>query len=56
MIGLLQEKEHFKRSELVEAAKVAGIPTISDTLYNKVVKELCASKGGSWWLKQGADG
>ena len=54
MISLLQEKEHFKRNELVEAAKVAGIHAVSDTLYSKVVKELCVSRGGSWWLKQGA--
>eukprot|EP00887_Chlorella_sp_A99_P006149 scaffold22.g6149.t1 len=50
VIELLQEKEHFKRAELLEAATAKGIP-VSDSLYSKVVKDLCSSRGSIWSLK-----
>ena len=28
----------------------------TDTLYNKVVKDMCFSRGNSWYLKPGAEG
>jgi len=54
VVELLEEKEAFKKSEAVEMAKSLGI-AITDTLYNKVVKDLCVSKNQAWHLKHGAD-
>ena len=50
VIELLREAEQLKRSDIMEAAKQRGIP-VSDTLYSKVVKELCSSRGSIWSLK-----
>ena len=50
VIELLRETEQLKRSDIMEAAKQRGIP-VSDTLYSKVVKELCSSRGSIWSLK-----
>lgn len=50
VIELLKEQEQLRRSDIVEAAKAKGL-AVSDTLYSKVVKELCTSRGSIWSLK-----
>ncbi len=50
MIELLHEREQLKRSDIVDAARQKDL-TVSDTLYSKVVKELCTSRGALWSLK-----
>lgn len=50
LIALLQENEQLKRSDIFEAARAKGL-VVSDTLYSKVVKELCTSRGSIWTLK-----
>lgn len=54
VIGLFEDKESLKRAEILQAAKTAGL-TINDSLYNKVMRTMCESKGGQWSLKTGAD-
>ncbi|KAL6745748.1 Sin-like protein conserved region-domain-containing protein [Haematococcus lacustris] len=54
VIDLLSEKESFKRAEVTEKANAQGIP-VTDSLYSKVVKDICASKGQLWFLKNGTD-
>ncbi|PSC72452.1 DNA-directed RNA polymerase III subunit RPC5 [Micractinium conductrix] len=49
LIELLKENEQLRRSDIFEAAKAKGL-TVSDTLYSKVVKELCTSRGSIWSL------
>jgi DNA-directed RNA polymerase-3 subunit RPC5 len=50
VIELLKGQEQLRRSDIVEAAKQKGL-SVSDTLYSKVVKELCTSRGSIWSLK-----
>ena len=50
IIDLLQIKELVKRTDILKEAKAQGLD-ISDSLYSKVVKELCQSRGGSWALR-----
>jgi len=54
VLELLKERESFKRSEVVDTAQAQGI-NVTDTLYNKVVKDLCTSRGHLWSLRNGAD-
>jgi hypothetical protein len=50
VVELLKEQEQLRRSDIFEAAKGKGL-SVSDTLYSKVVKELCTSRGSIWVLK-----
>ena len=50
MLELLREQEQLRRGEIMEAAKQAGL-TVSETVYGRVVKELCQSKGSVWTIK-----
>lgn len=54
VLELLKDKETFRRSDVMDAALAAKV-TVTDTLYNKVVKDLCMSRGNNWFLKSGAD-
>jgi hypothetical protein len=47
---MLQEKESFKRGELMELAKQKGV-SVSEATSIKVIKEICQSKGSIWILK-----
>jgi len=42
-----------KRSEVFDSARAEGL-NVSDGVYQKVVKELCTSRGNLWSLKTGA--
>ena len=46
----------LRRSDILEAARVRGLTAVSDQLYQKVVKELCCSRGSLWSLKPGGSG
>lgn len=53
LIDLLIRKKSVKKAEiLAEASKVLGaeVPT---SVYNKVMKDTCVTKGGEWLLKSG---
>jgi len=54
VVDLLQDKESLKRHDIMEAANHQNLP-VTDTLYNKVVKDLCVSRNQAWTLKFGAD-
>lgn len=54
VLQLFAEKETLKRAEIYSAAKGAGL-SINDSLYNKVMRAVCESKGGQWSLRTGAD-
>lgn len=53
MIGVLREKDGVKKTELKQLAAQKGID-MTDTLFTKVIKDLCTSKGAVWSLKTGA--
>jgi len=52
VLELLQDKEQLRRSDVVDAATARGI-AMTDGLYQKVMKELCSSRGSVWSLKAG---
>jgi hypothetical protein len=54
IIELLQEREQFKRAEIVDVAKQRGVTMPSDAHYLKVIKMVCASKGSNWVMKAGS--
>lgn len=54
VVDLLKDKEQFKRAEVMELANKAKV-AVTETLYNKVVKDLCTSRGNYWIMKTGAD-
>jgi DNA-directed RNA polymerase-3 subunit RPC5 len=50
VVILLEERELFKKSEVLELATRKGIE-VNDILYSKVIKHVCRSRGGHWGLK-----
>eukprot|EP00899_Mesostigma_viride_P025237 jgi/Mesvir1/5899/Mv00670-RA.1 len=42
-----------RKSDIMEASKIALKMEISAAIYNKVVKDLCVAKNGAWLLKSG---
>jgi DNA-directed RNA polymerase III subunit RPC5 len=50
VVMLLEERELFKKSEVLELATRKGIE-VDDILYSKVTKHVCRSRGGHWGLK-----
>lgn len=55
VVDALRDRERLKKGELLEAAEAAGVK-VTDTMYNKVVKDICNSHGNHWLLKPGVDG
>lgn len=53
LIGLLKEKPNVRRADVMDAARAEGV-NISDGIYQKVMKDLCTSRGNIWTLKSGA--
>lgn len=49
---LFQDKSGVRRAEVMDSARAEGL-NISDSLYQKVIKELCTSRGNIWSLKTG---
>jgi DNA-directed RNA polymerase-3 subunit RPC5 len=54
VVDNLRDKDSFKRSEIFDQAATRKI-VMTDSLYNKIVKELCTSKGNQWFLRTGAE-
>jgi DNA-directed RNA polymerase III subunit RPC5 len=55
VLDLLKEKESFRRADVMDVVKTVKKLEVNDTLYNKVVKELCFSRGNQWLLKSSSD-
>ena len=51
LLSMLREKESLRRAEIMEAARNAGM-SVPDSLYSRVVKDICQSKGSNWSLKR----
>eukprot|EP00798_Chlamydomonas_sp_ICE-L_P001762 gene1762-33176_t len=54
VLEVVADKESFKRAEVTELATSRKI-NVTETMYNRVVKDMCQSKGLQWQLKGGAD-
>lgn len=54
VIDLLRDKDSLKRIDITKQAEVMGI-TVVDSLYNRIVKDMCTSRGTVWQMKPGAD-
>ncbi|GLC33480.1 hypothetical protein PLESTB_000079400 [Pleodorina starrii] len=55
VVELLEGKESFKRSEFNDLARTNNM-TFTESQYNKVVKDICESRGNTWFIKSGATG
>lgn len=53
VLHLLQEKETVKRSDVTDAATARNI-NVTDAMYQRVMKELCTSRGSNWSIKTGS--
>lgn len=53
LLNLLKDKPGVKRSEVFDSARAEGL-NVPDGVYQKVMKELCTSRGNLWSLKSGA--
>ncbi|KAE8008813.1 hypothetical protein FH972_005288 [Carpinus fangiana] len=53
VIDLLRARSHVKKAEVFEAAKLALKRDITNNEYNKVMNDICVSKGSAWVLKSG---
>ena len=51
LLSILREKETFRRAEIMEAARNASL-TVPESLYSRVVKDICKSQGSTWSLKK----
>ena len=47
-----QGKDSLKKADVANAAAAEDVP-FSDAVYSRVIKELCDSRGSSWFLKTG---
>ncbi len=54
VVELLRERDYVRRNDVFDNAKALSIE-ITDSLYNRVIKELCSSNGNQWRLKTGAE-
>lgn len=53
LMDIVQKKEIIKRNDIVSAAKAKGLK-ITERLFEAVMREICVSKdGGFWMLKTG---
>ena len=55
VVELLEAKESFKRSEFNDLSRTNNM-SFSESQYNKVVKDICESRGNTWHIKNGASG
>ena len=54
LLNTLRDKPNVRRTDVLDAARAEGLQNVSDTVYHKVMKDLCTSKGNVWTLKTGA--
>ena len=50
-MALLAKKGSVKKAEIADTCKSLKLD-ISDTQISKLLKELCASRGAAWFLKE----
>ena len=53
LLNTLRDKPNVRRADVFDAARAEGL-NVSDSVYQKVMKDLCTSKGNVWTLKLGA--
>lgn len=53
VLNTLRDKPNVRRADVFDAARAEGL-NVSDSVYQKVMKDLCTSKGNLWTLKTGA--
>ncbi len=53
LLNILKGKSGVRRAEVLDVARAEGV-NVSDGVYQKVMKDLCTSKGNVWTLKTGA--
>lgn len=54
LFNILRDKPNIRRTDVLDAARAEGLQNVSDSVYHKVMKDLCTSKGNVWTLKTGA--
>ncbi|MEW5320268.1 MAG: hypothetical protein WDW38_011351 [Sanguina aurantia] len=54
LLELLQERESFKKGELTDMAAAKGVQSQA-FVFDKVVKDICFSKGNQWHMKTGLE-
>ncbi len=54
VLDLLADRDQFRKQEVLDQAKVLNV-SVTDTVYSKVLKELCVNRNNTWSLKHGAD-
>ena len=52
VLEVLEANEIVKRGDVMELASARGV-AVSDQMYSRVMRELCCSKGSSWYMKPG---
>eukprot|EP00890_Picochlorum_soloecismus_P004652 jgi/Picsp_1/5188/NSC_02551-R1_dna-directed rna polymerase iii subunit rpc5 len=52
VLEVLESNEVVKRGDVMELASSRGV-AVSDQMYSRVMRELCCSKGSSWYMKPG---
>ena len=52
VLEVLESNEVVKRGDVMELASARGV-AVSDQMYSRVMRELCCSKGSSWFMKPG---
>lgn len=53
LLNTFKDKPNVRRADVFDAARAEGL-NVSDGVYQKVMKDLCVSKGNVWTLKTGA--
>ena len=53
LLSILRERPNVRRADVFDAARAEGL-NVSDSVYQKVMKDLCTSKGNVWTMKTGA--
>ena len=53
ILRLLTDKPNVRRADVMDTARAEDI-NVSDGTYQKVIKDLCTSRGNVWSLKSGA--
>jgi DNA-directed RNA polymerase-3 subunit RPC5 len=52
VLEVLESNEVVKRGDVMELASARGV-AVTDQMYSRVMRELCCSKGSSWFMKPG---
>lgn len=53
LLDMLKDKPNVRRADVLDTARAEGV-SVSDGVYQKVMKDMCTSRGNVWTLKAGA--